>query len=702
MAESGNRISDYLRTFDRFAEPVNLNIDGKSGVKTLFGTFLSILHNLSLFAVFIYLLFSYYKADRPTINSAIEISNSFAETDLLEHGLMPAFVWQKAYGYMPDVADIDKYLTAELVVTVNKVDVLTQKVTWATCDPRYYSHFTTDSVYTDLLKSALCINYSDSLVVSGQIGSNTSRQVSLKFKPCVLGGACKSPSELSDLTFSMVTPIVAINHLSFYYPVSRQATIGISYGFLASLKQSHNIYTRQSRIKDFSGIFPSWKETFNTPEVYDIRSSMMERSSSNTACTDSNLHDNAVCESYHDIVIRASNLVFTTERVYPYLYQQFAVIGGLNNLLAILFVMIYSRYNAKVKENLILKHVFGFIEELEVLKGAKSVGIPQPVQNPGRKCFCLCKKKVLTAEERAHQQLKQSALMNMRENMDILNIVKELNQLKVLCSFFFKGRHSKVASFLELGIYQRNRFEREQMEALGGFSRRSSRSKRKNVIKLNFGSKKQSYPWPLTLQGSAKFLNFHHALRDIEDKASQLKNCTKNPKNEWEKEDEHQTGILGDLEDKIDEFFFNEIMKNTESQQRVLGYARDEIDNKKIDSVHFKEDKGLELKAQPKVNFGSLLNAVLHQSDSGSPHTQHSEISNLNLNPEAKGRMHNSRKKSSFAPPAQMIQMPVPVVHQQTSNSATTLSQNHGEPQAKFQFIKFKPKIKVNSIETNN
>lgn len=652
MNESGNGIADYLRTYDRFAEPVKLNIDGKHGVKTLFGTFLSFIHCSALMAVVAFLLISYFKAERPDVYSGMEYTDSYSEINILDHGLLPAIIWYKGYTPLTDSTEISKYVTTELVISTNLMDTQTKKVSWTTCNSNTYSHLNTDSLNSDQKVSALCINFSDSLTIKGSLDSTNSKYVSIKIKPCTLGSSCKPSSELADLSFAMVMPAVSIEHQNYYSPLKKQSQISTRHWLLSSMTQRHSILTRANVIKDYSGVWLSWSDAFKAHELHDLDLALRERNSAHTTCTDSNLHDNSACMAYHEIAVGGSNVVFTTKRVYPYLFQQFAVFGGLNNLLAILFIMIYSRYNEKVKENLILKHVFGFIEEIEVLKGARKNENQQELRNPGRKCFCLCKRKVLTPEETAHQQLKQSALMNMRDNLNILNIVKELNHLKVLCNFFFKSRHSKVASFLELGIYQRNRFEKEQIEVLGGFTRRANKPRRKNVFKLNLKSESQSYPWPLTLEGSTKFLNFHHALKDIEEKASHLKNDSPINVSDWagaERETSTKLGILGDLEDKFDEFFFTEIMKNTECQQKLLGYSKDQPIKQRKESIQIEEEElDPEFKAQTQLIFGTLLDAVLQQSEAPANKTHFSEMSIEKS--EAKSYMRSPElKKSKFS-----------------------------------------------------
>lgn len=703
MRKTLNSFTDYLRTYDKFAEPVTLNIDGKQGVKTLFGTCLSAMHGSILLAVVIFMLVTYFQAERPSMYSGLKIGQTFNETEIVLSGLLPGIVWYKGYTPLTDAAEIEKYISAELVITSDQVDISSERVTWTSCDSRFYSHITSETMHEEIRQAAVCINYTNSLKVKGYIGSKSAKHVTIKLKPCTLGASCRSISELSDLTFVILMPEVDINYQNFYNPIQIKTLVSPKNGLMLNMRLQHNIQIRNFRLTDNSGLLPSWSEKFSQYELHKINTGITERNSAITSCTDSNLNNSSTCESYHELSIGASNLEYETKRVYPYLFQQFAVLGGLNNIIAILFFMIYSRYNQRCKENLILKHVFGFIEEIEILKGTRrDEADPKPETDiPKKKLYLFCRKKQLTAEQRAHQQLKQSALMNMRDNMNILNIVKELNHLKVLCNFFFRSRHAKVASFLELGIYQRNRFEREQVELLGGgLRRRSTASKNSNVLKLNFENEKQSYPWPLTLEGSTNFLNFHHALRDIEEKASHLKNWQ--PANatfsgdDEVLEDDHQAGILGDIENKFDEFFFKEILKNTEAQHKVLGFTKDALPDKRGDTKKGVLEMDTDLKAQTKIIFSSLLEAVLQQSDVSPSKTQLSNMpkGSPEFKPTAKTPRH---MKSKFAIAPIIVKVSSPIVDKRKNDSELKNNSQISRSKVAYKRVNLKTKPAVNS-----
>lgn len=108
---------------------------------------------------------------------------------------------------------------------------------------------------------------------------------------------------------------------------------------------------------------------------------------------------------------------------------------------------------------MIITKVFSFITQVE--KSYQEKIIEQvKVMNPpvgccGRKIRYYIESYKDTPQLKAIKELKQEALQNIESNLNIVNLVREVNNIKVLSQFLMKTRHMHLVNYLELGLFRR-------------------------------------------------------------------------------------------------------------------------------------------------------------------------------------------------------------------------------------------------------
>ncbi len=604
------QFSDLFRKLDILAPEIKFNIGGESGVKTVLGGFLTIFYCLSVLVLTAYIMRTYFRTDIPMTMTQYYTREDTPAIRLAEHGMLPVLVPYRD-STTPLSADLwDSYFSLVVVrrewkrsiqdrnsqveISFSDTEIETSPCSkLITTDAKYLFEFFKGNPLLQTLVTAygICIKNPSLIEVVGDEWKDASSTFIVNIKPCRDKSKCVSAQESSKMKFQYLVPKSSLDHTDKDNPRREFLDIATTAQLNPYARQSISVVLQNNSVHDYVGIFPQWKQKLQWFDVKSVEEKTEARDAAVFGCEEQSFRNEIICPSFISFELKSSHHVFQVNRRYKNLIETFGEVGGVNEVLYIIFVLLYFRYNSLAKEELIVKKVFGFFDEVQererraskllnfsVAEQQSQLGLCTKVKQKCKSClfsilFCLKKKK--TFDEVYKEGLKESALKNIQENMNVFNIIREMNNLKVICNFLFKSHHIKLIPFLEFNIFRRK--EVEKMELYDN----ARKSRRGKIFSIDGHIRHQvDAASRFLVENSAKLVSYEHALDNLEKKVSK---------------DQLSPG-QGSLDDQIDKFFFETLHTTDEYLQKKTLLAEIAFE---------KKEKGGSMQITHKSNFGT-------------------------------------------------------------------------------------------------
>ena len=427
-----NRRSNRF-VFDFLAPEVKLNFNGKSAVPTKIGMVMS----LMCLAIFIYLTYyivnSFFDTSRPKISSEIITPDRKSPLNLTELSIYPVIlVYESSSSLYLSLEEAEKYLHVEVYVKRYKHDPVTnayypdfRHLKLERCgvliDRGQKNVISHDQKYQKTIdyykNNAYCIDLEGKDIVIAEKAESTdfSEYFVVEFFPCILGAQCHPASALSNIEFVAQYPTKVINNGNLENPIEYY-TIDEDYeGIITGLQSTKRIKMMKTDIIDDRGFLrsESLRKTYLSKE--DSTQIFTTRDSSQTTCLPSQVFTPG-CVSYNQKVLLFSKNIQKIYREYKGIVESISDVGGMIELVFLMFSTIYGFYHSTVHNDAMIQAVYGI--------------------DPPTRSKMICRRKKVGGVDRAKQEKEmretyEQLSKTINEDLNIVTIIKELNDLLI-------------------------------------------------------------------------------------------------------------------------------------------------------------------------------------------------------------------------------------------------------------------------------
>ena len=541
-------------TFDILAPEVKLNIGGNRSIRTKTGACLTVAFLSTLVFASFFIFRTYLRTDTPSSLNETFHQPTYPKIDLVKHKILPVVI-----GYLGDTEsilaeDMKSYLTLvaarqnwysdidENGEAITKLKELFFEVVPCSSlgedNLELYDYFGKDTYLFEMITLyGMCIKPDEGLFVQGKGSDDLFDLISLRFKPCSLPTGCKPASDIEKLNFYITVPQTSFDQGNFEEPFSRSVNADVLYYLNPSMVQYYNTRIKFNIVKDFRGVLPSWKERSSFYDIKDTFYNAGSRDPSQVTCDEIDVYDSTKCVSYLEMMFQSSGSVSKINRRYKTLTETFGELGGIKEVLLLVFVLIYYRFNLNARDQYLIDHVYGFADSQTSPQTGNNDketndNIPSSLdlkfsvlrkrgtlQRLGR---CLRKK---TDEEKRKAAIRESAIESVRSNLNVINIIKELNNLKVVCQFLFRGRHYKLSPAVQFNLHRRLVHEAKMMKKVPYEKITKEMNPDMNGINVREGNEINpegdiGQDFGLLDENKVKLMTFEEAMKEIEDNSS--------------------------------------------------------------------------------------------------------------------------------------------------------------------------------------
>ena len=570
-----SRLLRYVRKIDILAPEIKLNIGGESSAKTLLGGWLTILYGAAVVSLVGYIMKNYFRTDNPMAMSHTYTQSSVNEFDLAASSYLPVLIayHDESRASVIPFAETSKFFS--VLAFRRKMNAANSfedsRLSTVECSQlskaqaRLFDYLQASPSTQQRFSTAICTLPDQPIPLRGQFLDDEYQSFVIEVKPCLEGSSCASVEEVSKITIQLINPVSSFNQSRQKNPQELSSVSNVQY-FLNPDANQHYLYEfKKNVVMDYLGLLPTWQETSSFFDLHQSKYQSSYRKNSQTSCTAA---DPAACQSYLSIEYRSSRVMTTISRRYKSIVEAFGEMGGVNEVLYILFALAYFRYNNSVREERIMNKVFGFFNEIEhkerkqthPVMGQKTTDkvasktCGQQIAEFFRNCFgpwivCRCKRKDF--DEVYKEEVMDCAKRNIASHMDVFNIIREMNNLKVICNFIFKSHHIKLVPFLEFNIFRRKLIEKREITT----KHKDILLNKARILNLQGSGPVEDEELPqenLLIENSAKLFSYEQALTDLERKVLR---------------DSRHSGQMG-IEELLNCFFYRTLLETDEFLQK--------------------------------------------------------------------------------------------------------------------------------------
>ena len=497
-----------LKNFDLMTPPIQLNIGGKSGVKTFFGVMMTILYLVALLSFSYIIIINFFSTTSPTVTEEVSQHARNPRVDMIANNLFPV-VYVLAPTKVPITA---KYLPRFVTITYNKYRLIekfnangTLNVTYdvvvmpaISCEEAlknetlaqvYNSYLSTEFFSQHGRASGFCPQFypNESFVQGG--GSEPNVDVlTLQIYPCNLPNAseCASASDILGLSILVTQPSSSITMSNYTNPVKSYLNADVNYFINTLMSQRYFQIISETEIWDESQIF--WTSSLRTQynSIESTTFNTFTREATQVTCGGAPNLASSNCNTYLSFQYSSGPVKHKYSRAYKTLTQTLSQIGGINSMSMLIFVYINLIYNYYAKKTLLVEGVFKFFKDLGPTTEPNKLAFKSPRHPPmsptskKRKTTISydgsnemdkfqstkSKRPEETQGDQSYHLLNPLARLNKKEievlrdeafevilkNLDVITLVREINNLKVLTHLLFKDYQQKLMPLISLNI----------------------------------------------------------------------------------------------------------------------------------------------------------------------------------------------------------------------------------------------------------
>jgi hypothetical protein len=490
----------HLKKFDILSKPPELNVNGSSGVETYTGSFLSLVYVGTIVFVIFNAFRNYLDDTSPTVTQNFVVDKESPRINFLENSIYPLVM---SYYRNESKIEMEKqpyFFTARLNLysytyneTIKDWDNKQELIELVPCRD---SPGATDFIHKlsnnkipkesiDRHGKCIPIEQRHKLFVEGSFTSLNQQYAYLEITPCS-EAVCANATELSNIYFVTAFPQTIVDSSRFNEPVSVHIENNDIYHVNPASKTQNSVKLREYNIRENYGFpYPETKR-FEGFEVSEIKTKSQGRDPSKISCTRAEfLNLNTVpCQSYLNIefIGNGNKVVYT--RTYKGIIETLADIGGMKEIVYIIVFLIYQPFYKRAFSQTIMDKLFAFNKGKQKGFSKKKLhqnGPAKTFSEVGFKekiwflfvCRC-CKKR--TKQDEIDEEVRQSGMESLEETLDVLQLARQMNCMKVLTNILFKAYQYKLIPLMALNLFQKRKIQKTQFKKRRTEARKESSS----------------------------------------------------------------------------------------------------------------------------------------------------------------------------------------------------------------------------------
>ena len=397
-------------SLDILAPELKLTINNKYTVSTKVGMILSSIC-LVLFTILTYIIISdYFDTSKPRVTQET-IPLSYQPT--LNYNLdkrFPIILLNFRDGSPVSKEDLPKYFTINLAKWTFSPDKPTQSKYYdvAPCAELVAANKTktihiehNGYVKSSYLKYGYCVDVGDDEVTLGGSGDNSDEVVIFQVAPCIQGNQCKSKEEILKVGFFVTTPTAYTNFGNYRNPVqyltqkNEHEYVNFALGF------RHKYEYQKYELFEDKGFLSKRAETHRYFSVSKFSVGFFSRELQDSVCPSVEDLQSLKCTAYYSQEMVVARSAVKIVREYKGVVESISEVGGMTDILFLIFYSIYGFYNYHVQKHVLVKEIFGLERPTIASKW--------------------CPKKKMTAEP--------------KENQDSFALESHKNKIQAICSY---------------------------------------------------------------------------------------------------------------------------------------------------------------------------------------------------------------------------------------------------------------------------
>jgi hypothetical protein len=453
-----------IKGLDVMAQPVNLNVEGRNGFKTFFGLLMTIFYFLGLASIAVYIGATYFDTTGPTVISQATEESVYPVQNLGENRILPALFVSTPFGQLFPASDVLKYITPlyyQLTIntTIGADGVTTSTATTVKQIPvipcslvlsnpksaKMYDAYMDGNIIFKLnaTKSLFCANTTeDQLKIEGGGDDLVQSYFLLELYPCSLTDTsqCATSRDLMGIRIGNMGPSVSLDLSNFEKPIELNVHVGPIYSLSEQLLQKYYYKLARTVVNDVYGLtnVPILRVNYSTAITPIVNSG--SRIASQLTCTIPQIL-NKSCLPYMSFLYASSGLKTSITRTYKTIMRTLSEIGGMNTLAFIIFYYCTILYSYLTEQENFVKMIFPFIYSNDFQQKVSE----ESKDEQGKVSKSLFKKNM--------SKIKLEAYNSIVKCLDLLNIVQEMNNLKILTHIMMNKHHRAMAPLVALNIH---------------------------------------------------------------------------------------------------------------------------------------------------------------------------------------------------------------------------------------------------------
>ena len=483
-----------VKSLDFMTPPVQLNIGGKVGVQTLFGVAMTVCYSASVIVFSYVFLLSFISTESPTVTSETAQSDINPTIDLVKASMFPVIYVSMSNLYNIPPAQVPSFFTMFYTkirlyqqtapngtVTLN---VFYQQMKVIPCSTALqnetiaatYQPFNSSPFFRDYAKLfGFCVQFNETeSYISGAGQQTTADITALQFYPCSLANTslCAPLQQLRAIGILVTLPQPSLNLSNYEDPIKFSLSADNLFFINEGATQKYYEKFMITEIYDESRYFFQQTLRTNITSIEKVVANSKGRDATQLSCS---LASFSTCTPYLEFQFISGASKTKYYRSYRTISQLLSQIGGINNMTLIIFVYINLIYNYYAKKILLVDRVFKFFKEAKTVDGNPPKE-PEPndsFQKIGDQSSFDKPKTTLinpleNLDKRTLKMLKEEAYEVIMKNLDVITIVREINNLKVLTHLLFKNYQQKLMPIISLNIQcKQDRAKRKLKEITG-------------------------------------------------------------------------------------------------------------------------------------------------------------------------------------------------------------------------------------------
>jgi hypothetical protein len=407
-------------SLDFLSHPVGFNVRGQPAVKTKVGVLFSIIC-LGLFVTLSWVtIANYLDTSRPVISYETVTLKAKEPANIKQSKLYPIIFFLDQVNYLTP-EELAKYVNPYIIyyskptvgaVAFERLKLVPCKDLIARGKTDTITVESEGSVKTNYKQHGYCIDDEDKEFMLGD--DNAIDLFSLALYPCALtDGSCKSPTELGKLAASISFPQAVTNFGDYKSPITyvTESSDWVGLNTYFWVVTYHSLKTNE--VMQERGFLSKIETTHRFVSEDKTTSQVRNRDSAQTTCPEAQI-DNCLPYLVHNFLM--TNKKMKIVRSYKGIVESISEIGGLTDLIFMVFVLLYSVYHRTATFEFLIKEIYGLDKPRSSLCKKKNKAEVQAVG---------------AEADSIDIKVYEKAKVQVEKDLDIVAFIEEMNVIKL-------------------------------------------------------------------------------------------------------------------------------------------------------------------------------------------------------------------------------------------------------------------------------